>query len=254
MRGSLGGRRCWRGVNSWSRRGWRVGLRLEPRDWSDGVDALTGVRARLGLLEKDVMEEDSWGLSTRVSPVAGGGAVTGDSAVAGLRRGISVSIEADATGPSLGVVLAEVSLLGFLGGGGGSSLADPGENLLGDSGDAAGETGLVKVVTTGARDSPFRYSGVGGRLEGGAAADLVREDEDSLLWTGLMAALLLEARASSLAGQTLQPGRPPTDGGFRSLAGWDCEGSSWTAVAGRWVDVVDVDMIETALETVEPWL
>lgn len=154
MRGSLGGRRCWRGVSSWSRRGWRVGLRLEPRDWSDGVDALTGVRARLGLLEKDVMVEDSWGLLAKASPLAGGGAVTGDSAVAGLRRGISVSIEADATGPSLGVVLAEVSLLGFLGGGG-SSLAESGENLLGDSGDAAGEAGLVKVVTTGARDSPF---------------------------------------------------------------------------------------------------
>lgn len=98
---------------------------------------------------------------------------------------------------------------------------------------------------------------MGGRLVGGVAADLVREDEDCLLWTGSMAALLLEARVSSsgaVKGRTLRPGRPPTDGGFRSLAGWDCEGSSWTAVAGRWVDVVDVDMIETALETVEPWL
>ncbi len=101
------------------------------------------------------MADDSWGLLARASPLAGGGAVTGDSAVAGLRRGISVSIEEDVTGPSLGVVLAEAFLLGFLGGGGGRSLADPGENLLGDSGDAAGEAGEVKVVTTGARDSPF---------------------------------------------------------------------------------------------------
>ena len=92
---------------------------------------------------------------------------------------------------------------------------------------------------------------------GGVAADLAREDKDCLLWTGLVAALLLEARGSSLdavEGRTLRPGRPPTDGGFLSFAGWECEGSSWTAVAGRWVDVVDVDMIETALETVEPWL
>lgn len=92
---------------------------------------------------------------------------------------------------------------------------------------------------------------------GGVLADFLSEGKDCLLLGVLTNGLLdvPEVRGSSLdavEGRTLRPGRPPTDGGFLSLPFWDCEGSSWTAVVGRWVEVVDVDMIETALEPVEP--
>lgn len=79
----------------------------------------------------------------------------GTGPVVGLRRGISVSIVEDGAEPGLGVVVVGVSLVGFLGGGGGSSLASAEENLLGDSGDESGEAGEVNVVTTAARDSPI---------------------------------------------------------------------------------------------------
>ncbi len=102
------------------------------------------------MLEKgELAAEGSWGLFARGFPLAG------ELAAVGLRRGISVSMEEDATRPRLGLVLAAAFLDGFLGGGSGKSLAVAGENLLGDSGDEAGEAGEVNVVTAGARDSPF---------------------------------------------------------------------------------------------------
>lgn len=87
---------------------------------------------------------------------------------------------------------------------------------------------------------------------------MLKEGKDCSLCTILMVGLLgvVEGRGSSLAaaeGRTLRPGRPPTDGGFRSLAGCDCS-SSWTAVEGRCVEVVEAETTEVVLETVEPWL
>lgn len=140
-------------------------------------------------------------------------------------------------------------------GGGGSSFLCWGENMLGDSGEEAGDAGDAKVFTAGARTSPFWYSGVGGLFTAGALSS----DRDCIdcwptkLIVGLGPLTARDPLDWAVFGRTLRPGRPPTEGGFRRVA-CELDGSSWMAVDGRWVEAVDEDMMEEAPDTVEPWL